>query len=71
MPQSKQRKINMPHTELKPRPPALPATTEETPWRSAEASDKLNTLLVMDLHEHITWPLPSWKAIMSGRVYGR
>jgi hypothetical protein len=42
-----------------------------TPWRSAEASDKLNTLLDMDLAEHIRWPLPSWKAIKSGRVYGR
>jgi hypothetical protein len=36
-----------------------------------DADDKLSRLLDMDLHEHIQWPLPSWKAIESGRVYGR
>jgi hypothetical protein len=40
-------------------------------WRKADdASDKLIELLLMALHEHITWPLPSWKAIKSGRAYG-
>lgn len=38
---------------------------------SFDASNKLAELLAMDLHEHIDWPLPSWKAIKSGRVYGR
>jgi hypothetical protein len=36
-----------------------------------DADSKLDWLLNMDLHEHISWPLPSWKAIQSGRVYGR
>jgi hypothetical protein len=36
-----------------------------------DAALKLNHLLDMDLHEHISWPLPSWKAINSNRVYGR
>jgi hypothetical protein len=39
--------------------------------RSFDANCKLDELLSMDLHEHIAWPLPSWKAIKSGRVYGR
>jgi hypothetical protein len=39
--------------------------------KSFDASQKLDALLDLDLHEHITWPLPSWKAIESGRVYGR
>jgi hypothetical protein len=38
---------------------------------SFDANDKLTQLLDMDLHEHISWPLPSWKAIKSGRVYGQ
>ena len=37
---------------------------------SFDASGKLEQLLDMDLHEHIGWPLPSWKAIKSRRVYG-
>jgi hypothetical protein len=37
---------------------------------SFDADDKLDELLAMDLHEHINWPLPSWKAIRSRRVYG-
>jgi hypothetical protein len=41
------------------------------PWKAMDADDKLRWLLDMDLHEHIDWPLPSWKAIKSGRVYGR
>ena len=36
-----------------------------------DASDKLERLLDMDLAPHITWPLPSWPAIKSGRVYNR
>ena len=36
-----------------------------------EALRKLDWLLDLDLAEHITWPLPSWAAIKSGRVYGR
>lgn len=38
---------------------------------SFDANSKLDELLAMDLHEHIDWPLPSWKAIRSRRVYGR
>ena len=38
---------------------------------SFNAQNKLDALLDMDLAEHISWPLPSWKAIKSGRVYGR
>jgi hypothetical protein len=36
-----------------------------------DADNKLSYLLDLDLAEHITWPLPSWKAIKSRRVYGR
>jgi hypothetical protein len=36
-----------------------------------DALQKLDWLLDLDLAEHISWPLPSWKAIKSGRVYGR
>jgi hypothetical protein len=36
-----------------------------------DASDKLDELLNLDMHEHISWPLPGWKAIKSGRVYSR
>ena len=36
-----------------------------------DAGQKLDWLLDMDLHQHITWPLPSWPQIRSGRVYGR
>jgi hypothetical protein len=39
--------------------------------KSFDSSRKLDYLLDLDLAEHITWPLPSWKAIKSGRVYGR
>jgi hypothetical protein len=41
------------------------------PKKALDAMWKLDALLNMDLHEHITWPLPSWKTIESGRVYGR
>ena len=34
-----------------------------------DAQNKLYHLLDMDLAEHIRWPLPSWKAIKSGRPY--
>jgi hypothetical protein len=37
---------------------------------SLDASSKLDALLDMGLHEFIEWPLPSWKAIKSRRVYG-
>jgi hypothetical protein len=33
------------------------------PLKAIDANDKLLALLAMDLHEHIGWPLPSWKAI--------
>jgi hypothetical protein len=33
-----------------------------------DAQGKLDALLDMEKHEHIGWPLPSWKAIKSGRV---
>ena len=39
--------------------------------RAFDASDKLAVLMDMDRHEHITWPLPSWEAIESGRAYRR
>jgi hypothetical protein len=39
--------------------------------KAFDAFQKLNWLLELDLAEHIDWPLPSWKAIKSGRVYGR
>jgi hypothetical protein len=32
-----------------------------------DAQCKLNRLLDMRLHERISWPLPSWKAIESSR----
>jgi hypothetical protein len=35
-----------------------------------DASSKFDALLEMGLHEFIEWPLPSWKAIKSRRVYG-
>ncbi len=41
------------------------------PNRALDVMHKLNWLLQLDLAEHITWPLPSWRAIKSGRVYGR
>jgi hypothetical protein len=41
------------------------------PFKSLDATWKLKALLDMDLHEHIEWPLPSWKAIESGCVYHR
>jgi hypothetical protein len=41
------------------------------PERHFDALQKLDWLLDLDLTEHIRWPLPSWKAIKSGRVYGR
>jgi hypothetical protein len=40
------------------------------PLRALDAQFKLDWLLELDIAEHITWPLPSWKAIKSGRVYG-
>jgi hypothetical protein len=33
------------------------------PLKALDANDKLLALLAMDKHEHISWPLPSWKAI--------
>jgi hypothetical protein len=39
--------------------------------KSFDARSKLDALLERYLHEHISWPLPSWAAIESGRVYGR
>jgi hypothetical protein len=41
------------------------------PFDAMDAHDRLRELLNRDLHERITWPLPSWKVIRSGRVYGR
>ncbi|MGO4506027.1 hypothetical protein AB4Z51_03335 [Bradyrhizobium sp. 2TAF36] len=41
------------------------------PNKAFDAGWKLDALLDMDLHEHIDWPLPSWTAIKSRRVYGR
>lgn len=41
------------------------------PFRAIDARQKLNWLLDLDLAERIEWPLPSWRAIKSGRVYGR
>ena len=38
------------------------------PARYFDAADKLDWLLNYDLHEHITWPLPSWQAIKSRRL---
>jgi hypothetical protein len=40
------------------------------PLKSLDAQNKLDRLLAMDLHEQVTWPLPSWHTIESGRVYG-
>jgi predicted nucleotidyltransferase len=36
--------------------------------RRFDALRKLDALLDLDLAEHIHWPLPSWKAIKSGRL---
>ena len=41
------------------------------PLKALDAGWKLDALLDMGLHERIDWPLPSWKAIESRRVYGR
>jgi hypothetical protein len=40
------------------------------PLKAFDAQERLHRLLNMDLHEHISWPLPSWHAIESHRVYG-
>jgi hypothetical protein len=37
---------------------------------ASNATAKVNKLLKMNLGAHITWPLPSWKEINSGNVYG-
>jgi hypothetical protein len=37
--------------------------------KALDAQWKLDALLSMELHAHISWPLPSWKTINSGRAY--
>jgi hypothetical protein len=38
------------------------------PLKALDAKWRLDALLDMEQHEHVDWPLPSWKAIKSGRA---
>lgn len=48
---------------------AMKADTPKRLWARMDAADKLDWLMQRDKHQHIRWPLPSWKKIKSGRVY--
>jgi hypothetical protein len=49
----------------------LRESKREEDWTAAfNATMRLDKLLEMELHEHIKWPLPSWRRIRSRREYG-